>query len=98
MPESDELNEGHKFPFNACEILQSENNFILDKIFESIEQIQADEETKRKLNDLSSEMYKDDLSIEDSEDSGDEQNLHANNYYKGENSQTLHEPLNEKEI
>jgi hypothetical protein len=32
MPEEDTMQEGHKFPFNACELLCSENNFIADKL------------------------------------------------------------------
>jgi hypothetical protein len=32
MPHEDSLSVGYKFPFNACEILCSENNFIVDKL------------------------------------------------------------------
>jgi hypothetical protein len=28
------MREGHKFPYNACEVLCSENNFIINKFFE----------------------------------------------------------------
>jgi hypothetical protein len=32
MPQEDTHLEGHKFPYNACELLCSENNFIIDKL------------------------------------------------------------------
>jgi len=34
-PEKDEYSTGHKFPFNACEILCSQNSFIIDKLIEN---------------------------------------------------------------
>jgi hypothetical protein len=36
MPEEDTILEGHKYPFNACELLTSENNFIADKLADVI--------------------------------------------------------------
>lgn len=35
MPAEDDPKKGHKYPFNACEILCSENAFIIDKIMEN---------------------------------------------------------------
>ena len=32
MPEKDEFLPGHKYPFNSCEILCSENGFNIDKL------------------------------------------------------------------
>jgi hypothetical protein len=34
LPLSEELSIGHKYPFNSCEILCSQNSFILDKLIE----------------------------------------------------------------
>jgi hypothetical protein len=34
MPLEDDYRKGHKFPFNACEIICSENGFILEKLLE----------------------------------------------------------------
>jgi hypothetical protein len=75
MPESDDHNVGYKFPFNACEILQSENGFILDKIFESVEHIEVEEGSKRKLSNVSNEAYRDDHSMDDSQDSAEDEHI-----------------------
>ena len=66
MPETDDHNTGHKFPFNACEILQSDNSFILEKIFESVEQTERDEEKMRAFSVLS--VIQIDSSIEEAEE------------------------------
>jgi hypothetical protein len=42
MPLSDDIKIGFKFPFNACEILCSENSFILDRLLEVIK-VELDE-------------------------------------------------------
>jgi hypothetical protein len=75
MPESDDHNIGYKFPFNSCEILQSENSFILDKMFESVEHVECEEISQRKFSNISHEGYKDDHSIDESEESADEVNM-----------------------
>lgn len=76
MPENDDHETGYKFPFNACEILQSENNFILDKIFESVEEVEFEDANQRKLSEDSHEAYRDDHSMEESEESGEEYYAH----------------------
>jgi hypothetical protein len=57
MPVSDQHDIGHKFPFNACEILTSDSGFILDKLFASFdhnddedseEEEEEEEDDKRK--------------------------------------------------
>jgi hypothetical protein len=75
MPSEDDLKTGHKYPFNACEILSSENNFIIDKLFESIK---VDyEENERKQSDMS-DLYKDDHSDSESSDRSEENNVKMN--------------------
>lgn len=56
-PTEDEHKRGHKFPFNACEILCSENQSILKKIFdENKNEDEEDIETGKK--DLDQSDYK----------------------------------------
>ena len=45
MPLEDELRTGHKYPFNACEILCSDNPFILDKIIENTKLANEDDDS-----------------------------------------------------
>lgn len=47
-PLEDEHKRGHKFPFNACEILCSENQSILGKIFDDHKNEEEDEDEDRK--------------------------------------------------
>ena len=47
-PTEDEHKRGHKFPFNACEILCSENQSILGKIFDDKKEDEEDEEIEKK--------------------------------------------------
>ena len=46
VPAEDDKVKGHKFPFNACEILCSENGFILDKLVEKTEVVDDDEDSE----------------------------------------------------
>lgn len=45
MPIEDDLKIGHKYPFNACEILCSENEFIVDKIFENTKLVRESDDS-----------------------------------------------------
>jgi len=72
IPSADELKLGHKYPFNACEILCSENTFIVEKLLEFTKEEEEnttgnDEQKPRKESQIS-ENYVDDHSA-DSEDS-----------------------------
>jgi hypothetical protein len=56
-PINDEPKKGHKYPFNSCEVLCSQNVFLVDKYFENISE--DDEGSLDKLqNDLSEEEIK----------------------------------------
>jgi hypothetical protein len=67
MPKEDNLQEGYKFPFNACEILCSENSFILDKFINIIridiegniiEEKKETEPTDAELDDMMDKVSK----------------------------------------
>jgi len=45
MPSEDNLKTGHKYPFNACEILCSDNPFILDKIIDNTKLANEDDDS-----------------------------------------------------
>lgn len=45
MPISDDMKSGHKFPFNACEILCSDNSFIINKLLENTKLADEDEDS-----------------------------------------------------
>jgi len=66
MPLEENHKVGHKYPFNACEILSSENSFIIDKFLESIKD--ECDLADRKDSDMS-DIYKDDHSESESESS-----------------------------
>ena len=45
MPAFDVDKEGHKFPFNACEMLISDNGLVTERFFEETEvEVDSDEE------------------------------------------------------
>lgn len=45
IPSEDDLKTGHKYPFNACEILCSDNSFILDKVIDSTKLADEDDDS-----------------------------------------------------
>ncbi len=49
-PESDEHKTGHKYPFNASELLSCENNYLIDKFFED-SNIKDDEDKYEELDE-----------------------------------------------
>ena len=57
MPEKDEFLPGHKYPFNSCEILCSENGFNIDKLLKmkqlkkKDENINNDKKEETKINE-----------------------------------------------
>lgn len=66
---------GYKYPFNACEILISENGFIYDRLLDSFrpdDHSMSEDYSGRKESKVSSK-YKDDHSDEDSDSSSDKQ-------------------------
>lgn len=52
MPKSDVIKEGHKFPFNASELLISDNNIIAERFFEEniVEEPSEVRRKKKKMN------------------------------------------------
>ena len=45
MPKNDNLKEGHKFPFNACDLLSSDNTIIIERLMEeTIVQDESDDD------------------------------------------------------
>ena len=47
MPKEDKINEGHKFPFNACELLCSLNGFNINRILLMEDNENDNQEKKR---------------------------------------------------
>jgi len=45
MPTEDSIRIGHKYPFNACEILCTDNIFVLDKIIENTKLADEDDDS-----------------------------------------------------
>jgi len=73
MPESDDLKFGHKYPFNACEILCSESSFIMDRLFEMVkiedDNTDSEHDTSERKESKASDRYRDDHSDDSSENS-----------------------------
>ena len=81
MPIVDDIKTGHKFPFNACEILCSENTIILNKILENTKLANEDDDSddsnnfknnKLKSDNSNSRKYSNNLSDNSSEGSENE--------------------------
>ena len=51
MPSEDSPTIGHKFPFNACEILCSSNGLNMNKLINLKDDKISDEDSKKKSND-----------------------------------------------
>jgi hypothetical protein len=69
MPQEDDRLKGHKYPFNACEILCSENGFIIEKI---MEMIRIHEDSDSDSDDSDSEKKKKKIKKRRMEDSENE--------------------------
>lgn len=99
MPQSDELNIGHKYPFNACEILCSENSFIIDKLIENT-RLQDEDEDSDDSNIFKKKRrgYYSDDEEESEEESDDENILEKNQENKEVDTEKKNSPLeNENE-
>jgi hypothetical protein len=66
-PAEDNHKLGHKFPFNASEILCSENVFVVEKFFEDVKTMDEDNETLNNKDANSLEDQLEGLSINESE-------------------------------
>jgi hypothetical protein len=76
MPKEDTEQEGRRFPFNACEILSSENNFIVDKLMEVVridEEDDDDSDSDSSVKALKKKKYESDDEEGSSEGKKDEE-------------------------
>lgn len=80
MPNEDDLKIGHKYPFNACEILCSDNSFILEKIIENTKLANEDDDSddSNYYRQKGKKLSEDDDSRKNSNDSNQENNLEDN--------------------
>ena len=81
MPIDDDLKIGHKYPFNACEILCSENSFIIDEILDNTKLANEDDdsddsnifkENYRKTSEDDLEFDKNSKNVNESDNSSDD--------------------------
>ena len=70
MPKADVIKEGHKFPFNASELLISDNNIIAERFFEeNIVEEPSDSEEEKEENEQNGIIAE-----EEKKENGDEEN------------------------
>ena len=65
---------GHKFPYFACEILCSENVFILEKFFEDVNKHEGDEDESHDGHEQHHEKHHEEHHVEHHEDHHEEAN------------------------
>ena len=70
MPKEDKINEGHKFPFNACELLCSINGFNINRIL-LMEDKENDDQKKMDIKEIDSTKKEEDEK-KDEDNKGDE--------------------------
>ena len=75
MPKEDKMNEGHKFPFNACQLLCSLNGFNINRILlmednenDNQEKQDEKEEEEKKEEKKEEEKKEEDKKEEDKKD------------------------------
>ena len=80
MPKEDKINEGHKFPFNACELLCSLNGFNINRILlmednenDNQEKKDEKEEEEKKEDEKKEDEKKEDKKEEEKKDEKEEE-------------------------